>query len=95
MKTTLEKDFTSNCRIYLEHNIAFDGYTYLLIYGHHINGAFISIPNWKIACEATDIPHNTRYNAEKMRSAGLDADVSQALAEYIDKWISNSMNTEN
>ena len=29
-------------------SIDYDGYNYLVIYGHQINGWFIAVPNWKV-----------------------------------------------
>lgn len=87
MSATLENDFTKTCSIYFEHNVCVGGYSYLLIFGHHINGAFISIPNWKICCEASDLQYQKDYNADKMISAGLDIEVADALASYISTWI--------
>ncbi|MCR5234790.1 MAG: hypothetical protein K6E53_12940 [Lachnospiraceae bacterium] len=87
VKTSLETDFSRSIQIFFEHNICFNGYTYLLIFGKHINGGFICIPNWKIGCEASTFAHSSGYNADKMEAAGLDRNTAEALAEYIDNYM--------
>ncbi len=49
------------------HEISADwnGYNFLIIYGHHINGWFIAIPNWKVCMEASD-PTDAFYNSNKL-----------------------------
>ena len=53
MRTKLEHDFTKNTKVYFEHSVEINDNSYLIIFGHHINGGFIAIPNWNICCEAS------------------------------------------
>lgn len=48
-----------------EISVDWNGYNFLIIYGHHINGWFIAIPNWKVCVEASS-PTDTFYNSEKI-----------------------------
>lgn len=41
------------------------GHNFLIIYGHHINGWFISILNWNVCTEASN-PNDVYYNASKL-----------------------------
>lgn len=41
MITKLEHNFTKNTKIYFEHNVEINENSYLIIFGHHINGGFI------------------------------------------------------
>ncbi|MCM1308287.1 MAG: hypothetical protein NC223_06785 [Butyrivibrio sp.] len=59
-----------------------NGCNYLVIYGHHINGGFIAIPNWGICTEAGD-PKAVFYNTEKLNSLLDYPELSKALAEAI------------
>lgn len=87
MKAALETDFTKSCGVCFEHSVCVGGYTYLMIYGHHINGGFICIPNWNICCEASTHPYSIEYNAKQMEAAGLDYHVAKELAAYIDDFL--------
>lgn len=54
-----------------EFSVDHNGFNYLVIYGHHINGWFIAIPNWQICTEAGP-PDSVPYNTEKLsKSFGL------------------------
>lgn len=48
-----------------EFSVNHNGFNYLVIYGHHINGWFIAIPNWRISAEAGH-PDSVLYNTEKL-----------------------------
>lgn len=87
MEVKLESSFTTDVKIYFEHNIAIGGYTYLVIFGKHINGGFICVPNWKWGCEASDYNNSVGYNKEKLIEAGAGEEVAEAIAKYIDEWI--------
>lgn len=73
-------DYTSNTKVLFEHDIQFNGYSYLVIYGKHINGGFIAIPNWNICAEAGD---SVLYNTEKLIDSGLDQNTAQTIATHI------------
>lgn len=81
--TKKEADFTSEKnQIYFEHSVEIEGYSYLIIFGHHINGGFIAIPNWNICCEASS-DADVIYNSTKLHEAGLEINISKAIANYI------------
>lgn len=48
-----------------ETDVDWNGHNFLIIYGHHINGWFICIPNWNISTEAGS-PTDEFYNAERL-----------------------------
>ena len=73
-------DYTSNTKVLFEHDIQFNGYSYLVIYGKHINGGFIAIPNWNICTEAGD---SILYNTEKLTACGLDEQTALTIATHI------------
>ena len=60
------------------------GNNYLIIYGKHINGWFIAIPNWNICTEAGH-PSNVFYNTEKLAHAMEHKDIPNVLAKTIKK----------
>lgn len=86
MKTNFEHDFTSDVKIHFEHSIEVNGMTYLVIFGTHVNGGFICIPNHNWGCEASDYANSAGYNAGKLIEAGATKEVAKAIAEYIDNW---------
>lgn len=79
--------FTNNCKIYFETSLDVAGYSYLVIFGHHINGGFICIPNWQVSCEASDHLHDKEYNTSRLMSAGVVLPVAEAIAEYIEGFL--------
>lgn len=83
MEADLQHDFTGSMEVLFEHDIAFDGFSYLVIFGKHINGGFIAIPNWNICCEASALPDNAAYNTEKLVRAGMKKKTARAIADYI------------
>ena len=80
-----EHDYTDYMQIYFEQSIAVNGNAYTVIFGHHINGGFIAIPNWNICCEASDIPPTSYYNMERLIAAGLDEATAIAIANYVEE----------
>lgn len=90
MKAKITRAYnTSNVH---EISIDFDGNNYLTIFGKHVNGWFIAIPNWGKSCEATN-PTNTFYNYEKLHEH-FNNKVSQAIADAISTYW-NSLKEEN
>ncbi len=65
-----------------EISVDWNGYNFLIIYGHHINGWFIAIPNWEVCIEASD-PTDTFYNSEKLAKALNKANAGVELAKAI------------
>ena len=86
MKATFGKDVTSNCQIFFEHYVYCNGWTFLLIYGRHINGGFICIPNWNICCEASTFRKACEYHTNNLVEAGMNYDTARLLAMYIDDY---------
>ena len=78
MITKLEHNFTKNTKIYFEHNLEINENSYLIIFGHHINGGFIAIPDWNICCEAS-------ANSDKIDKAFNDAMVVYHVSELYDE----------
>ena len=62
--------------------IDWNGWSFLIIYGKHINGWFIAVPNWKICVEATD-PSTVHYNICKLSEAFNDADKGNVVATTV------------
>lgn len=81
------KDYTEDSTIIFEHDIQFNGCSYLVIYGKHINGCFIAIPNWNICAEAGD---SVSYNTEKLESCGLDSETALTIAQHIKETLENT-----
>ena len=83
----IENDYTEDAAILFEKNMAIGGYTYLVIFGMHINGGFICIPNHNIGCEASNLEYQIDYNKDKLVKCGLSEDAAQEIAAYIDSWL--------
>lgn len=86
----IEKDFTELTEILFEKSIAIDDTSYLVIYGMHINGGFICIPNHNIGCEASYMDYSTDFNQEKLIKAGMAAAAAEEIAAYIDNWLKDN-----
>lgn len=65
-----------------EISVGWDEWEFLVIYGKHINGWFIAIPNWNICVEATE-PLNYLYNINKLSRAFNDESKGVAVAKAI------------
>ncbi|MBR1383846.1 MAG: hypothetical protein IJ555_08570 [Ruminococcus sp.] len=52
-----------------EESIDCHGLNFLCIYGKHINGGFVAIPNWGVAAELSAHQYDTDYNKGKLLSA--------------------------
>ena len=50
---------------------------FLIIYGKHINGWFIAIPNWEVCTEAAN-PQDVFYNTEKLSRVSKIKNVKDA-----------------
>lgn len=48
-----------------EFSVDWNGFNFLVIYGRHVNGWFIAIPNWNICVESAG-PTEDFYNTEKL-----------------------------
>lgn len=65
-----------------EFTVETDGFSYLVIYGNHVNGSFCAIPNHGIACEMS-APSDTFYNYESLKHQGISEHDAKAIAAAI------------
>lgn len=79
-------DFTAFTKVYFEYQIEADGYSYLVIYGRHINGGFIAIPNHNVSVEASTNENSRDYNAGKLISVGLSEQTAGQIADIIERY---------
>lgn len=68
-----------------EISVAIDGFSYLVIFGRHINGGFCALPREGISCElsAHDNFGDIGYNATNIHSKIKNKVKAQAIAEAI------------
>lgn len=68
-----------------EISVAIDGFSYLVIFGKHINGGFCALPQEGISCElsAHDNFSNTGYNAANLNRKFKSMAKARAIAEAI------------
>lgn len=85
MEFKFESNFEAN--VIFESNIAIGGWTYLVIYGRHINGYYCCIPNWKWGCEMAEASQ-VSYNKNKLIQCGVNEEVAEALAKAIEYKVS-------
>lgn len=68
-----------------EISVDWNGYNFLIIYGHHINGWFIAIPNWQVCTEAGH-PIDNFYNTEKLSKVinikNAPSSIAKAIREH-------------
>lgn len=76
------KDFTDGTRVLFEHDVQFNGCSYLIVFGRHINGGFVAIPNWNISAELS-ADGSVLYNTEKLEESGLDPATALTIAQHI------------
>ena len=89
-KYSIEKihDYTDTAKVIFEHEIQFNGWSYVVIFGRHINGGFINIPNWNIGTKASG-EGSVLYNAEQLIKAGLDEPTAWTIAQHISDTLEN------
>ena len=88
MSHKLESSFDVNSLF--EISIDVNGFSYLVIMGHHINGYYICIPNYNIGTEAGD-PSSVGFNTDKLIEAGLSSEVARDIAEEISEYVKTYM----
>lgn len=72
-----------------EFSVDHDGCNYLIIYGQHINGWFIAIPNWQKCTEAGE-PADVFYNTEKLSEVFDNKTVPVTIAKAVkEHWKTN------
>lgn len=87
-------NYKESCKVYIEESLSIGGFSYLYIFGKHINGGFICLPSWNIACEASALPYNEEYNRNRLISAGLPNNVASEIARKISKYVDEGNNHE-
>lgn len=77
MESRIQREY----RVSSVHEISVDwnGFNFLVIYGQHVNGWFIAIPNWNVCVEATE-PSDCFYNARKLSDAFNNTDFGKEVA---------------
>lgn len=75
-----EKAFSSS--VMFEFSVAIQGWSYLIIFGKHVNGYFCCVPNWKWGCEMA-APYEVGYNKDKLIESGASESVAGGIAEAI------------
>lgn len=84
------KNLTSQCGVYFEHKVEFQGKQFLLLYGYHSSGDYILIPSRHISCELNEIISvNANLFAsltEKLVYIGLEKSLASAIEEYLNAW---------
>lgn len=73
---------TYSCEALKEISIDTNGYNFLIIFGKHINGYYIAIPNHNICVEAA-CGDDTFYNEEKLIQGGVDEKSAEVIAKVI------------
>lgn len=83
----MARDFTETVKVYCEISIDTAGYNYLVIFGKHINGGFIAIPNWNVCTEASAHKGDIWENTERLIKQGISQDAAKQIAKQIDEFI--------
>lgn len=65
-----------------EFSVDWNGFNFLIIYGHHKNGWFIAIPNWNKCTEAGE-PSDVAYNTTKLAQTHIHDIAPMYLAQAI------------
>lgn len=71
-----------NAIIMFESSIDIGDWSYLIIFGKHINGYFCAIPNHNISCEMTE-PERVIDNFHYLLKAGVDEHIAKSIATAI------------
>lgn len=73
----------------IEFTMDIGDWSYLIIYGKHVNGYFCAVPNHGWGCEMS-APDRIAYNSTKLTTCGVKYDVAKAIAEAIRKMWDNA-----
>lgn len=65
-----------------EAEFSFNGYSYNLIFGTHVNGWFLCIPNHRIGVELAH-PSDRFWNQESLQHAGIKPSEAKAIANAL------------
>ena len=79
----IENIFKAEC--ISEISVAVNGYSYLVIFGTHINGGFCCIPARGVGCELSSHEHfgDVYYNAERIGKVLKNKTEGRCIAEAI------------
>lgn len=93
--TTYKINSTSEVTQTREFSVDWNGFNFLIIYGHHKNGWFIAIPNWNKCTEARE-PSDVAYNTTKLAQTHIHDIAPMYLAQAIkEHWESEKEREEN
>jgi hypothetical protein len=76
-----------------EMNINAGGYSFLCIFGEHINGGFLAIPNWNVCVELGN-KNDMAYNSDKIYKAIQDIKEFNGYYEKIADILANEIKKE-
>ena len=76
-----------------EMNINAGGYSFLCIFGEHINGGFLAIPNWNVCVELGN-KNDKAYNSDKIYKAIQDIKEFNGYYEKIADILANEIKKE-
>lgn len=79
----LESSF--NAVVLFEISVDVADWSYLIIYGKHINGYYCCIPNHNIGCEMTS-PDRLEYNSDKLIDCGMECNIAKSIAVAIKEY---------
>ncbi len=81
-----------SCKAHFEIRVNAEGYSFMVIYGEHINGGFICLPEWGIACEASDAK-DEYYNTESLTNAAmkLENDEKRKILHFVAEYIARAI----
>lgn len=65
-----------------EISVDYDGFNFLVIFGHHINGGFIAVVNHGICCESSSYD-SINYNTDSLSRAGMITGYAREIAKAI------------
>ena len=82
------KDYTEKTHVIFEHDVQFNGCSYVVIFGRHINGGFVAVPNWNV-CAEVSADGSILYNAERLEECGLDQAAALTIARHIKTTLDN------
>lgn len=65
-----------------EVNVIWNGWSFTTIYGKHVGGWFIALPDWNVCVVSSD-PSDFYYNRHKLSDAFNDIDKGEVVAKAI------------
>lgn len=76
-----------------EMNIDVEGYSFLCIFGEHINGGFLAIPNWNVCVELGD-ENDFAYNSDRIYTTILNIKILNGCCSQIADTLANEIRKE-